>query len=50
MKFREYEKIIEANEYAALQDILTKGGIVAIKGSVAVASSILTLEAEKKFF
>jgi len=53
MKFRDYAKLNEKNEknkYAGLQDILSGSGIVAIKGSIAVASSILTIDAERKFF
>lgn len=43
------EYLNEKNEYDAIHDILSKSGVIAIKGSTAIASSILTLEAEKKF-
>ncbi len=40
----------EKNEYDKMKEILSLNGIICIKGDVAVASGILTLEAEKKFF
>lgn len=43
------EYLNEKNEYDAIHDILSKSSVYAIKGSIAIASTILTLEAEKKF-